>query len=88
MRIGKTFGAALTASRQVVRAEAVTLLYGSAMALALGTVAFLWPKAIAIPFGVLIAWLGLAWAARAWKLLRQRPSQRNLAVPRPDPDQA
>jgi cardiolipin synthase len=73
MRIGNTFGAALTARRQVARTEAVTLLYGAAMALALAAVALKWPRAVAVPLGVIIAWLGLAWVARALKLLRRRP---------------
>jgi cardiolipin synthase len=73
LRIGNTFGAALTARRQVARTEAVTLLYGAAMALGLAAVALKWPRAVAVPLGVIIAWLGLAWVARAIKLLRQRP---------------
>jgi hypothetical protein len=28
---------------------------------------------VAVPLGVIVAWLGLAWVARAIKLLRQRP---------------
>jgi cardiolipin synthase len=70
LRIGNTFGAALTAKRPVGRSEAVTLLYGAGIALGISTVAFLWPKWLAIPVGVVIGWLGLAWAARAVKLLR------------------
>jgi cardiolipin synthase len=73
MRIGNTFGAALTARRHLGRTEAVTLLYGAAMALGLAAVAFKWPRAIAVPLGVIIAWLGLAWVARALKLLGRRP---------------
>jgi cardiolipin synthase A/B len=73
MRIGNTFGAALTARRQVARTEAVTLLYGAAMALGLAAVAFKWPRAVAVPLAVIIAWLGLAWVARALKLLGRRP---------------
>jgi len=70
LRIGNTFGAALTAKRPVGRSEAVTLLYGAGIALAITMVAFLWPRVLAVPVGVVIGWLGLAWAARAVKLLR------------------
>jgi len=80
LRIGHTFSAVLTARRTVARAEAITLLYGSALALALGVVAFIWPKAVAAPIGVIVAWLGLAWSVRAVKLLWKRPED-GLAAP-------
>lgn len=70
LRIGNTFGAALTAKRPVGRSEAVTLLYGAGIALAITVVAFLWPQILAVPAGIVIGWLGLAWAARAVTLLR------------------
>ena len=72
LRIGHTFSAVLTARRTVARAEALTLLYGALMGLGLAVVAFVWPRVIAVPFGVIVAWLGTAWAVRAWKLFRQR----------------
>ena len=46
----------------------MTLLYGAGIALAISTVAFRWPRWLAIPVGVIIGWLGLA--ARAVTLLR------------------
>ena len=72
LRIGNTFGAALTAKRPVGPAEAVTLLYGGGTALALAGVAFVWPRVLAVPLGVFVAWLGLSWALRAWALFRER----------------
>jgi cardiolipin synthase A/B len=84
LRIGHTFSAVLTARRKVARAEAITLLYGAAMALGLALVAFKWPRALSAPIGVIVAWLGIAWAIRAVKLLRQRPEE-GLTLPR-DPD--
>jgi len=72
LRIGNTFGAALTAKRPVGQSEAVTLLYGAGIALAIAAVAFLWPVVVALPVGAVIGWLGLAWATRGIKLLRER----------------
>ena len=73
LRIGHTFSAVLNGRRTVARAEAATLIYGAAIALALAFVSLRWPRVIALPIGVLVAWLGTAWAVRAWKLYRQRP---------------
>lgn len=73
LRIGHTFSAVLTARRTVARAEAVTLLYGAAAALGLAAVAFLWPRLVSAPIGAIVAWLGVVWGARAWKLFRRSP---------------
>jgi hypothetical protein len=54
------------------------------MAVGLALVAFKWPRALSAPIGVIVAWLGIAWAIRAVKLLRQRPEE-GLTLPR-DPD--
>ena len=72
LRLGNTFGAVLTSRREVGPAEANTLLWGAALALALAACALLWPMAIAWPLGVGTAWVGLAWVARAVKLYRRR----------------
>lgn len=71
MRIGHTFGAVLNGRRTVARAEATTLIYGAAMAVAIAIVAWKWPRVIAAPIGVIVAWLGTAWMVRAWRLYRQ-----------------
>lgn len=73
MRIGHTFSAVLNGRRTVARAEAATLIYGAALALAIAVVALKWPRVIAVPIGIIVAWLGAAWAVRAWKLARRRP---------------
>lgn len=72
LRIGNTFGAVLTAKRPVGPAEAVVLLYGAALALAVAIVALLWPTLVAIPLGLVVAWLGLSWALQSWRLFRDR----------------
>lgn len=71
LRLGNTFGAALTARREVGPAEAITLLWGASLALVLAVVAILLPRFVAWPLGLAVAWIGLAWVARAVKLHRQ-----------------
>ena len=74
LRIGRTFGAALTARRSVGAAEAVTLVWGIALVVALGIVGLKWPRALAYPLGVLLLWIGASWsiqAIRLWPLRRQ-----------------
>lgn len=75
LRISHTFSAVLTSRRAVARAEAVTLLYGALGALGVAIVAVKWPRVIAVPIGVIVAWLGMAWAGRAWKLFRKSPGE-------------
>ncbi|MGE0041861.1 MAG: phosphatidylserine/phosphatidylglycerophosphate/cardiolipin synthase family protein [Vicinamibacterales bacterium] len=71
LRLGNTFGAALTSRRPLGSAEAVTLLNGALAVLALGTAALVWPRAVAWPVGVLLVWLALTWLADAWRLWRR-----------------
>jgi cardiolipin synthase len=82
MRIGHTFSAVLNGRRTVARAEASTLIYGAAMALAIAAVSVQWPRVIAVPLAVIVAWVGAAWAVRAWKLYRQprEPAPRDAAA--------
>lgn len=70
LRLGNTFGAALTSRRPLGPAEAITLFYGALLVLALGGVALAWPKAVAWPIGVLAIWLAATWLSDAWRLWR------------------
>ena len=72
MRLGHTFGAAITARRPVGPAEAMTLAYGAILLIALAVLGVLVPKALAIPLVVVMAWIGLSWAIKAWRLLAAR----------------
>ncbi len=71
LRIGSTFGAAITAKRPVGPAEAIILLNGALLAIGVGIVGFLWPRVLAVPVGIVTVWLGLSWAVRAWVLFRK-----------------
>lgn len=72
LRIGRTFGAALTARRAVGAAEAVTLVWGVLLLAALGVVGLKWPKALGYPLGVFLLWVAVSWLIQAGKLLRAR----------------
>ena len=74
LRMGRTFGAALTARRAVGAAEAVTLIWGIVLIGALGAVGLQWPRALAYPLGVLFVWIAASWtiqAVRLWPLRRR-----------------
>ena len=86
IRIGQTFGAALTARRALGAAEAGHLIWGVMLLGALGFVGLKWPKGLAYPFGVLFLWLAAGWLIQAVKLWRRR--ERATAPSRkPEPKQ-
>jgi cardiolipin synthase len=72
IRIGRTFGAALTARRALGAAEAGSLIWGVLLFGALGFVGLQWPKGLAYPFGVFFLWVAVSWAIQAAKLLARR----------------
>jgi cardiolipin synthase len=72
IRFGQTFGAALTARRELGAAEAGSLVWGVILLGALGFVGMKWPKGLAYPIGVLFLWLALGWLIQAVKLWRHR----------------
>jgi cardiolipin synthase len=76
IRMGRTFGAALTARRALGAAEAVTLLWGALLLAAIGLIGLKWPKALAYPFGVFFVWIALSWVIQTGKLLRARARTR------------
>jgi cardiolipin synthase len=83
LRMGRTFGAALTARRAVGAAEAVTLIWGIVLIAALGAVGLQWPRALAYPLGVLFIWIAASWGIQAIKLWPLRRQQRaSVAAPK------
>jgi cardiolipin synthase A/B len=74
IRIGSTFGAALTARRALGAAEAGSLIWGVILLAALGFVGLKWPRALAYPLGVFALWVAVGWTIQAGKLWRRRES--------------
>ena len=70
--MGSALGAALTNRRRLGTAESGLLAKVSAIAIAFAIVAALWPRVVAWPLGVLAAWVGIAWLAKAYELRKQR----------------
>jgi cardiolipin synthase len=70
LRLGNTVSAALTDRRVLGASEAgVMIKFGVALT-AIAALGFLFPRLIAVPVGVVAAWIGIALLVRAWKLRR------------------
>jgi cardiolipin synthase len=70
--MGSALGAALTNRRRLGAAESGLLTKVSIVAIAFAVVAAWWPRVVAWPLGVLAAWVGIAWLAKAFALRNQR----------------
>jgi cardiolipin synthase len=68
LRIGNTVGAALTNRRVLGPSESGLMGRMGAILLALAVAFVLWPEVVAVPIGLLAAWVGIAFLVRAWKL--------------------
>jgi cardiolipin synthase len=85
IRIGRTFGAALTSRRALGAAEAGSLIWGLLLLGGLGFVGLKWPKGLAYPVGVLLLWIAVSWAIQAGKLLARRRSSAAAPLEKPQP---
>jgi cardiolipin synthase len=72
LRMGRTFGAALTARRALGAAEAGSLIWGLVLLCTLGVVGLTWPKALAYPVGVFLIWVAVSWGIQAVRLIVRR----------------
>jgi cardiolipin synthase len=81
IRVGNTIGAAFTNRRLLGPVEARLATMSGVGACVLATVAAVFPRALAYPFALLTAWAGVALLHRAYRLRRQRASQRELGPP-------
>jgi cardiolipin synthase len=78
IRMGRTFGAALTARRALGAAEFGSLLLGIILFAALGFVGLKWPKGLAYPFGVFFLWIAISWILQSITLLRRREQRATI----------
>jgi cardiolipin synthase len=72
IRLGNTLTAAVNSHRAVAAQEAGLLAAAGGAAVVVAVAAFLWPRLVAIPFAVILAWLGGTLLGRAWRLRRGR----------------
>jgi cardiolipin synthase len=73
--IGSAVGAAMTGRRVLGPAEARIMGTAGVALLALGLVALLWPRVVALPLAVLAIWLAMSLLFRAWTLHRERAEE-------------
>jgi cardiolipin synthase len=71
--LGNAAGAAMTAGRSLAATEAKAIAHIGLVALALGALALIVPRAVAVPAAIVLIWMGASLLARAWKLRRKRP---------------
>jgi cardiolipin synthase len=69
--MGRTLGAALTKHRPLGAAEAYSLFWSSLIFLGLGLLALKYPKAVAMPLGVLAVWFAVSGLIQSWHLYRR-----------------
>lgn len=74
LAVGSTLGAALTGRRVLGPTESGVLIKLALATLVLAAVALWWPHVLAYPLAIAMGWAGLAMAAKAWRLRRQRSS--------------
>jgi cardiolipin synthase len=89
LRIGNSVTAALTDRRVLGPAEAGVMAKVGAALVAIAVAGLAWPQILAIPFGILAGWIGLALLARAMRLRRTHRSEAEEGERElPDLDQA
>ena len=69
--VGSALGAALTNRRSLGPAEAGLLFIMSAVVIAIGVTAAIWPRILAWPVAFILVWLGVAWGLKAFTLRRK-----------------
>lgn len=72
IRLGNTVTAAVTSHRALTSQDAGILAAAGIALLAAAIAALYWPRLFAVPFAVLIAWVGGALILRAYRLRRRR----------------
>jgi cardiolipin synthase A/B len=75
LRIGNTVGAALSNRRMLGPAESGLMLKIGLVLTALAVLGIIWPRIIAIPIGVVAAWIGLSMLVKAWRLRNREPRE-------------
>lgn len=71
LAITNTIGAAITRRRTLGPAEARLMISAGAVLLLLSLIGWIWPLVLAIPMGIVGAWLGIALLINAYRLWRK-----------------
>ena len=76
LSLSSAVGAAMTDRRVLGPAEGRLLVFAATILIGLGAVGFVWPWALAVPFAVASAWLGITLLIRALRLFSESRSKR------------
>jgi cardiolipin synthase len=71
VELGSVVGAAV-AQRSLAHVESRSLALAGAILLALGLAALVWPRLLAVPAGLALAWVAVSLLVRAWRIAEQR----------------
>ena len=71
VELGSVVGAAV-AQRSLAHVESRSLALAGGILLALAVVALVWPRLLALPVGLALAWLAVSLLLRAWRTNQQR----------------
>jgi cardiolipin synthase len=71
IELGSVVGAAV-AQRSLAHVESRSLALAGAILLAIGVAALVWPRLLALPAGLALAWLAASLLLRAWRIAQQR----------------
>ncbi len=71
VELGSVVGAAV-AQRSLAHVESRSLALAGAILLALAVVALVWPRLLAVPAGLALAWVAVTLLVRAWRIAEQR----------------
>ncbi len=77
--ITNTIGAVITRRRTLGPAEAQVMFAAGALLLAISVLGWLWPALLAVPMGIVGAWVALALLLDSWKLWRKSREPREVA---------
>jgi cardiolipin synthase len=72
--VGSALGAALTDRRILGPAEAGLLFLMAGVAIGVGILAAIWPRALAWPVAFIAMWSGIAWVVKGISLRRRKPA--------------
>jgi cardiolipin synthase len=76
VELGSVVGAAV-AQRSLAHVESRSLALAGAILLALAVLALAWPRVLALPAGLALAWVAVSLLLRAWRIAEQRHDATN-----------
>lgn len=85
VRIGHAVGAAITERRALMLLGPKVMVSAGTLLLALGAMALLWPRLVAVPLALVASWLGAALLGRAAAVARARRRARTPSPVTPPP---